>query len=472
LPRVLTHHELPLALHAALYISGYGGSMAESIPLALEWSRLVWGQGLDTAPLSLIHDLGLLLLHGRSFPFASRRELDEWPHDERGFRLMFEDQVLARWVLDPTLLDAHVAIAANSEAARQGALAHAIGLALTSIDSPELVAHNPAHLRSHDSYLQELARNWEDTRAIGLESAPEPGWLDWALEQRHTALERLRDHRLFNDADLWELEHYGELASESMRLALREIHRAVALVGVISPKAHAIVRRRAQEIPLSRTTSDQFPAGGLDALSTQGRFENLVRSEVGYVAEVVGNGLDLFDIRFAQGELLFYTRDESPLYDRHHHVTIVFDQAANLRHKCPELAAQTIVLAEAMALRLLSDLGQILGAAGCQATLAWHSVTEDDRAAAEEELKLLTCSLAVEIAHRRVTLQHLDDLGQLDPRGLIVFSTRMPDKRCSAQIWIRVGQPTWWMQDSPFDACEGPQLRSILDEILRLLFVV
>src|SRR5690606_34302438 len=117
---------------------------------------------------------------------------------------------------------------------------------------------------------------------------------------------------------LWELRHLAALPSASTRLALRELHAASAAIGPVSASLALLVRRRAQEVAVDDEQASHYPAGGFDALSTRGRFENLVRSEVAYVGEgrdQLGS-IDLFDVRYAGGELLFYTRDESPLFDQ------------------------------------------------------------------------------------------------------------------------------------------------------------
>src|SRR5688572_21449896 len=104
--------------------------MRETMPLALEWLRKLWELGNDHLQLDLVHDLGHLLLAGRDFRFASDTKLAGWTDEERRWRLEYEDQVLGRWALDPTLVDAHVAIAGMSPELQLNAVPHAIGLAL------------------------------------------------------------------------------------------------------------------------------------------------------------------------------------------------------------------------------------------------------------------------------------------------------------------------------------------------------
>lgn len=471
--RRLSKEELLPALRAWAYLSGHGGALAESLPLALGWLRALWEDGLDALPLDLVHDLGMLLVDGRSFVFASSRDLTEWPDEERGARLGYEDRVLGRWVLDPTVGDAHVAIAGLAGEVRARALAHAVGLALGPASRrADVAAGNPAILRSLWREAAGLLGNWPARFGAWEEPPVDAAWRAWALEQRERILAQLVEGRLFSPEDLWEIAHLAELPSDSARLALRELHAAVAAIGGVGPGAAMLVKRRAQEVPVDDEDSSHYPAGGFDALSTRGRFENLVRSEVAYVDEgrEVLQSIDLFDVRFAQGELLFYTRDESPLFDQRRRLSLVIDRPAELRHKHPELAAQTLVLAHAAALRLQGDLVQIFGAAGVEVDLRWRAVTASDREAAEEEARLMALTLGDDVAHRRVTLGTIAEWSEVSARGLVVFAAHQEEAKAQAGAWVRVGEPRWQLGDRSFAVGEAGGLRGLLDAILERLF--
>lgn len=471
--RRLSKDELLPALRAWAYLSGYGGTPADSLPVALGWLRGVWEEGHDALPLDLVHDLGMLLTDGRAFPFASSRDLAEWPEDERAERLSYEDRVLGRWVLDPSVGDAHVAIAALTGELRPRALAHAISLALgTAARAADVSAGNPAVLRSSWREALALAGAWPAKYGAWEEPPVDPGWRDWALEQRAKILARLGDGRLFSPEDLWEISHLAELPSESTRLALRELHAAAAAIGGVGPGVAMLVRRKAQEVAVEEQDASHYPAGGFDALSTRGRFENLVRSEVAYVdegREELGE-IDLFDVRFAQGELLFYTRDESPLFDQRRRVTLVIDRPAEQRHKHPELDAQTLVLVDAAALRLQADMVQVFGPSGAEMHLRWRTVGAADVEAADEEARLMALTLADDLAHRRVTLDAVVEWQEVAARGLVVFAAHQEDPRAGASVWVRVGEPRWQLGERSFAVGAPGGLRALLDEILARLF--
>lgn len=471
--RRLGKDELLPALRAWAYLSGHGGALAETLPPALGWLRALWEEGLDALPLDLVHDLGVLLAEGRAFAFASSRDLAEWPDEERAARLEYEDRVLGRWVLDPSVSEAHVAIAGLAGEVRTRALAHAIGLALgPAARRADVAAGNPALLRSAWREATALLAAWPARFGAWEEPPADAAWRDWALEQRGRILAELAAPRLFSPEDLWEVAHLAELPSDSARLALRELHAAVAAIGGVGPAAAMLVKRRAQEVPVADEDSSHYPAGGFDALSTRGRFENLVRSEVAYVDEGrdVLESIDLFDVRFAQGELLFYTRDESPLFDQRRRVAVVIDRPSELRHKHPDLTAQTLVLAHAAALRLQGDMVQVFGAAGVEFDLRWRVTGAADREAAEEEARLMALTLGDDVAHNRVTLGTIEDWGELPPRKLLVFAAHQEEPRAQAAAWVRVGEPIWQVGGDSFAVGELGGPRALLDLVLERLF--
>jgi hypothetical protein len=471
--RRLGKDELLPAVRAWAHVSGYGGALAESLPLALAWLRALWESGLDALPLDLVHDLGMLLADGRAFPFASSRDLAEWPESERPARLAYEDRVLGRWVIDPTVVDAHVAIAGLGGELRPRAIAHAVGLALGSACMrADVAAGNPAVLRSSWRELLAVAAAWPPRWGAWEAPPADPAWQAWAQEQRAAILEQLGDERLFSPEDLWEIAHLADLPNESTRLALRELHAQVAAIGGLGQSAAMRVRRRAQEVAVDDDDASHYPAGGFDALATRGRFENLVRSEVAYVGEGQDDlgGIDLFDVRYAQGELLFYTRDESPLLDQRRRVTVIVDRPAEQRHKHPDLAAQTLVLAHAAALRLQSDMVQVFGPSGAELHLRWLVRSAADLGAADEEMRLIALTLADDLAHRRVTLERIREWDEAPARGRVVFTTHQHDPRAAAAAWVRVGDAHWRLDDAAFAVAEPGALRALLDDLLARLF--
>lgn len=463
----LTRDELGHALRAWIYLAGFAEPLPETLPASLAWLRARWDAGDDHLPLHLVHDLGYLLLRGRDFRFGSTRNLERWPESERAPRLAYEDRVLGRWALDPTVLDAHVVIAGFAPQLRDAAVAHAVGLALSRAlhGSDAVVLCNPAHLRAiSEKFVKETPARFEELAAM-----VDPVWVGWAIEQLGELFAHLPTGRLFRPEDLWEIAHLPDLPNDSTRLALREINGLAARVGPVPPSVALAVRHTAREVPVEAEDSDHYPAGGFDAISTRGTFENLVRTEVSYVGEgaVEEGGVDLFDVRFAENELLFYTRDESPLLDARHDLTAVIDFPSEQRHKQPALASQTLVLVEATILALQADLLRVFGPSGSRVRIVWRCEGGDDRDAATEERALLALTLAAEIAHRRVELGLADAWGDVTDTGRVVFSPRAPDANVAHVAWVRVGDDVWSALDERFDLREGSlAMRALCDRLL------
>ncbi len=463
----LTRDELGHALRAWIYLAGFAEPLPETLPASLAWLRARWDAGDDHLPLHLVHDLGYLLLRGRDFRFASTRNLERWPESERAPRLAYEDRVLGRWALDPTVLDAHVVIAGFAPQLRDAAVAHAVGLALSRAlhGSDAVVLCNPAHLRAiSEKFVKETPARFEELAAM-----VDPVWVGWAIEQLGELFAHLPTGRLFRPEDLWEIAHLPDLPNDSTRLALREINGLAARVGPVPPSVALAVRHTAREVPVEAEDSDHYPAGGFDAISTRGTFENLVRTEVSYVGEgaVDEGGVDLFDVRFAESELLYYTRDESPLLDARRDLTVVLDRPAEQRYKQPALEAQTLVLAEAVALALQSDLLRVFGPAGSRVRVVWRCETPEDIVVADEERALLSLPLASELAHRRVELLRVDSWADVPDPGRVIFSPRAASTELFHVAWVRVGEESWSALDATWPLREGPAvMRALADALL------
>ncbi|MEZ4473532.1 MAG: hypothetical protein R3F60_22635 [bacterium] len=270
------------ALAASLYWSGAAADWHATAPDALGWLAEIWGAGDEHVPLTLVHDLGVLLVQGHAFRLASGRDLADWPPQEQAARLGYEERVLGRWLLDGSVDAAQVALGGVPPDRREVFVAHAIRLALSDrlLQARLRLTGNAAHVRSlGGKVVAETPSRFDEW------SPQDAEWLSLAADVHGAAIEALGPGPLFGPEDLWELNHFAELHSESQRLALRQLHGVAARLGPIQATVAGRLRRTAREIPVEAEEADRFPAGGFDALSHQGRFENLVRSEVAYVGQ-------------------------------------------------------------------------------------------------------------------------------------------------------------------------------------------
>ena len=74
------------------------------------------------------------------------------------------------------------------------------------------------------------------------------------------------------------------------------------------------MRKRRYSVATNIMEEDHYPIGGFTSISNRGTVESMVRSELAYIDE--GMRPDLFDIKFARNELLFYSRDENQFLRR------------------------------------------------------------------------------------------------------------------------------------------------------------
>lgn len=447
--------------HAA---DGVGLIEAEGLDRALGWLTQLWGAGEDHLPFALVHDLGHLLANGRSVRFASGQRLAQWPADQQAARLHYEDAILGQWLRDPTVDAAHLAIAGLEDAHREAAIAHGIGLVLAdALRDAALTEGNAAYLRSVRGLILERQREPLD-----------PEWQRFCATQRAAAQAALPGGRLFTPADVWELAHFAAVPSESLRLALRQLH---ALRDRVPPPPTGLlgqVKRRARQVPVQKDSADIFPAGGFDGISQRGRFENLVRTEIGYVDTPVLPGVaDAFDIRYVLGELLYYTRDESPLCDAQREVTVRIDHLSRLRDKHADLPVQTAVLVQALTLTLFRDLVAIFGRTAAAVHLRYVHNAIDDLKAVEQDRGLIQTSMATEITHGRFSVEAIEDDALL-PAPLLVFSPLAAPGDLGRSVWVRLDgaacQITTADGSTRIDMRDATGWRASLDRVLLGLF--
>ncbi|MFO0624310.1 MAG: hypothetical protein U0325_01735 [Polyangiales bacterium] len=430
-------------------VTAIDDDLRRTIPPALAWTRALWSLGEDRASLAVVHDLGWVLLRGpdtrASLPAAR-------PGDpRRADDLAWRDRALARWRADPSAREAHVVLAATPEAQRDDAVAHALSRCLPPmLRDLDLPRGNPAQLRGIDEAL-----------LAALDEPVDDDALREALAQRAALLRALPDAPLFTPEDLWEVAHRRALPGEAARHALRTLHRLVAAIAPCAPARLAALRRGPARELLDADDPGRFPAGGFDALATRGALENLVRSEAAFVGEAVPQlpGLDLFDLRLATDELLYYTRDESPLAGARRAVRFVVDAPASLRVKQPAHPAQALVMVDALMLATHRDLLDALGPHAARTEVRWRAERPEDRDAADEERALLTLAWGAELAHRRVSLG-----GEGVPGGVtVVLSPRDPSDEVPHDAWMVVRGEAWrWGGE----ALPPGDLRAAVDAVL------
>ncbi len=203
-------------------------------------------------------------------------------------------------------------------------------------------------------------------------------------------------------ADVHLVRNLPAMASRAQRVAVRQVLEAAAEIDARLPRT-VRPRMRTGQVASGLEEEDAYPTGGFSALTNSGSPENLVASELVYMDDDPGE-IDLFDVRFAEGELLYYTRDES-IYTRERRrigIALAAD-CASARVKDVDLPLQRLVLALGVIHALVDRLVSWLGSVELQ--IAIHPIGPE----LADETKLLTLGLRTAIEAGVVVVEPLYD---------------------------------------------------------------
>jgi vWA domain found in the FtsH ternary systems/N-terminal helical region fused to the FtsH ternary system vWA domain len=145
------------------------------------------------------------------------------------------------------------------------------------------------------------------------------------LEALARAARRTRD--LLTDAEVFTVENVAALKGLGARVALGQLAEVAQLVEEQLPRRLKGAASEDGDAPTALEEDSAFPVGGFASLATSGSLENLVTSELMYLDQGATHAdrPDLFDVRFVEGELLYYARDESVAVRRRRTVVVVLD---------------------------------------------------------------------------------------------------------------------------------------------------
>lgn len=264
----------------------------------------------------------------------------------------WEDQVLGRLVGDPRLTAVQDAVLALPPALR----AEASGL-FASVILGRLGAAMPGG--AEVAVVPGVLRRALET-PVG--RSPTEG----ALETLTRGYERLVQSargvpELLGPGDVFLLTWMERLRSLEARVALEQIAGVAA--GTELPRR--VRSRRRKGTALSRIEEESaYPVGGFSSISTSGAIENLVTSELAYMS-VEGDGeldVDLFDLRWAEGELLYYSRDEGAHHRERRAILVLLDPALE-QERAATGGLQRIVVVLGRLVAVLRRVVELLGEA-------------------------------------------------------------------------------------------------------------
>ncbi len=285
----------------------------------------------------------------------------------RGALRAYDDDVLGRLVTTARFDDVLAAFAHLAPVKRPVAVALVVG-ALCERAGFKGMSVSPASLR------RALARPRDERDTAG-KAELRAGHAAQRLAEQYMQLARgaRQSRNLVDDREVFQIDHLEVLANYSRRLAADHIAAAAeALAGTLPRRLPANAEKRgARDTQLA--DDNTYPAGGFSAITPGGssaNIENLVSSELVYMED--GETVDLFTLRYVEGELLFYTRDDS-VFRRHKHV-ITIALGADLddaRVKDPDVPWQRLVLAFGMMVAAIRWLTEQLGHEALQIRLSF-----------------------------------------------------------------------------------------------------
>jgi hypothetical protein len=306
-------------------------------------------------PPGVISDVAVLLGGARVPGTATTGQAQLGDEALRTAVRAYDDDVLSRLATTARFDDVLAAFAHLPVANRPTAIALVVG-ALCERSGFAGLSVSSATLR------RALARPREERDAAGRAELRGGGALATRLADAYTRLARgaRQSRALVDDREVFQIDHLEVLGSYGRRLAADHIGAAAETITQRLPRRLPPNReqRGARDTQLADDTL--YPAGGFTAITpggSTGNIENMVSSELVYMEE--GEIVDLFSLRYVEGELLFYTRDDSVFRRHRHQIVFALDPLLDdARVKDKDVPWQRLVLGLGMlvaAIRWLTE---------------------------------------------------------------------------------------------------------------------
>ena len=398
----------------AMYWSGLALPDPEDrLGRAARWYGELVGRGYEGLPFAAVFDLGTLLLEGPAVPLGVREQFDLYPGHERARRVRYGAGYLGAATERPWFLRAHDLIVASQ------APDDAVVFALESLLAPLDAAREDGLVLQPARFPQlpwgRLAREVTEAEPLVAYRESRDRFEAWSREEAGAEADLLgreldgfaaragmRGARaLLGEVELFELKHIDKLDTRERRLAARQLRRAELLLGEVDLSAMGRPPEVA-EVDTDLEDEGTYPSGGLGGLSTRGTWENLVRSELVYMGEK--GEVDLFAVRMAENELLFYTRDGGTLRRRRRRVHLVLERDADLGVKFPEHPLPVDRLLEGLLASLIRDLLEAFEGDACRIEVHQRGP------GAEASAELLRLRFTEEVDRGEVAVHVVEDL--------------------------------------------------------------
>jgi hypothetical protein len=400
--------------------------------LLSSWANGFLQQAGYLPPLGMVWDLAQILI-GEGYYHPP----DVLPLStaHRAVLQQYQDQVLLRLERDRTLVELRDALAALPKRLRQ----RAVPLALQ-----RLLRHTGFQLQTAipaGQLKKLLVQPMEMLEQSAFEHhRDKPAQLERLMDvYRELTRCFLRSPTLNDAGDVFVIRHYASLQQQHQRVAIEHV---IAAAGALSAPLPRRLKPLTQPPPeaLQTTLADElnvYPTGGFSGIANTGSFENLVTSELAYM-DTGNRDIDLFDLRFCENELLFYTRDDSNHSRKSQAIVFaLFPNLVGARFKDPGVDWQRLTLILGLVQLCVTRLSDWLTDEGLSFELLLVR-DRDNRKPLAKEASLLTLLLDPWIAKDRLTIRQpawsealktLETEPAAQRRDLICFSTQRHKRR-------------------------------------------
>lgn len=381
-------------------------------------------RGFTHLPLSLVVDLLALIELGDRTPFSSERLAHTWSGQERRLRVDYENQLLGSLLQEPAFVEARERLP-SSGPVRASATQRIVELLLHTfgVFYPTWFEIEQAHLRD---LIMPAVKDIDPAAATArFDEATGDG--EHFAEALRLMLNGISNHVYWREVlkpeDLFEIENWAVLDNEATRIGSRQISEVERRLSEFRlPRLR--LRDEAMEVDTDFDDDTTYPTGGFSGLTTRGSFENLVRSELVYMEDhSASDAPSLFELRYVEGELLFYLRNDGVMRRRRRIVHIILDLDVAFHSKSPGYEYPFSTLVQGLIVRLTRDLFSTFEEDAVTVHIhyatnmkrkpardAEHARRERERV--ERERDLLTLVLGREIRQERV---HVNLVEEVDP---------------------------------------------------------
>lgn len=334
---------------------------------AISWYTELYSKGWDRLPFFVVYDLGYLLLESSKFQFRTNQDLILTESNS----VSYQNRVINRFATLPIFSELHdiVVEAPTNKPYIVAILACWLSpIKKCSLESLQTSTQVLRQLTSPALSIEQSVSNIESL----LETS---NYFSEQLEEIVEIFSSVHLGNLIPPEELFIVKNIECLSNPALRIAAKQIGWLEQQMGDVDhPPVH--MRKESPQSHVNLSDTGLYPQGGLDQLANRGSIENLVRTELAYVDESAD--IDMFTMRYLEGELLYYTRDEAQLLRRNRttHISLEFGHAHHIQY--PNQPAQLSLMLRAMTSRLIDDLFKLFINDSMKVILHIHDLRSSD----------------------------------------------------------------------------------------------